>query len=65
MVQEDLQSSKSYRSSRPLVIGDDSGPNEPFPIRLAGTVHRGFGRGGKDLNCPTGWLLPAEQKFIH
>ncbi|GJJ07356.1 hypothetical protein Clacol_001557 [Clathrus columnatus] len=53
MVEDITQSTEPYRQSRPLVVGDDSGPKEPFPIRLAGTVQRGFGRGGKDLNCPT------------
>lgn len=25
-----------------------------FPLRITGKVVRGFGRGGKQLNCPTG-----------
>ncbi|PWN21462.1 riboflavin kinase [Microstroma glucosiphilum] len=42
------------RSSRPQVIGDaQAGPSAPFPIYLSGVVQRGFGRGGKELGCPT------------
>jgi riboflavin kinase len=44
---------ESFRSSRPQLVGPDS-PEPPFPIALAGCVQRGFGRGGKDLGCPTG-----------
>ena len=29
-------------------------PQTPFPIKLVGLVQKGFGRGGKDLGCPTG-----------
>jgi len=28
-------------------------PQKPFPIYLSGAVQKGFGRGGKDLGCPT------------
>lgn len=38
---------------RPLVVGPDV-PVSPYPVLLEGTVQRGFGRGSKDLNCPTG-----------
>ena len=41
------------RSCRPQIVGPDI-PLEPFPIQLAGHVKKGFGRGGKDLGCPTG-----------
>jgi riboflavin kinase len=44
------------RSGRPQIVGPDT-PEFPFPIALAGQVQRGFGRGGKDLGCPTGVLL--------
>jgi riboflavin kinase len=40
------------RATRPNIVGPDF-PNQPFPIALAGPVQRGFGRGGKDLGCPT------------
>jgi riboflavin kinase len=43
----------SFRSDRPQIVGPDA-PEPPFPIRLSGPVQRGFGRGGKDLGCPTG-----------
>ncbi|KAF8558786.1 riboflavin kinase [Imleria badia] len=48
----------SYRSSRPNIVGPDP-PKDPYPIQLEGTVQHGFGRGGKDLGCPTA-NLPDE-----
>lgn len=38
---------------RPLIVGPDS-PESPYPIYLEGWVERGFGRGSKELGCPTG-----------
>ncbi|TNY17641.1 riboflavin kinase [Rhodotorula diobovata] len=38
---------------RPDVAGPDSGPPSPYPVYLDGWVTRGFGRGSKDLGCPT------------
>ncbi|KHJ32893.1 putative riboflavin kinase [Erysiphe necator] len=35
------------------IVGPDSGPEAPFPLRLAGEVLRGFGRGSSKLGCPT------------
>ncbi|KAM5535706.1 hypothetical protein V8D89_010693 [Ganoderma adspersum] len=46
------------RSSRPDVVGPEV-PQPPFPILMSGAVQRGFGRGGKDLGCPTA-NLPDE-----
>lgn len=46
---------ETFRASRPSIVGPDS-PAQPFPIYLSGAVQRGFGRGGKDLGCPTGEL---------
>ncbi|KZP24604.1 riboflavin kinase [Athelia psychrophila] len=55
-------STVSFREERPQIVGPDE-PEAPFPILLAGPVQRGFGRGGKDLGCPTANLpdesLPA------
>jgi len=52
----------SYRSARPQIVGPEI-PQAPFPIFLSGAVQKGFGRGGKDLGCPTANLpdesLPA------
>jgi riboflavin kinase len=42
-----------YRTIRPQIVGPEA-PEPPFPIALHGPVQRGFGRGGKDLGCPTG-----------
>lgn len=41
------------RAARPSIVGPDS-PEAPFPVVLVGPVQKGFGRGGKDLGCPTG-----------
>ncbi|POY75833.1 putative Riboflavin kinase [Rhodotorula taiwanensis] len=35
------------------IAGHDDGPATPYPIYLHGWVTRGFGRGSKDLGCPT------------
>jgi riboflavin kinase len=40
-------------ASRPMIVGPDV-PEPPYPIALTGAVQKGFGRGGKDLGCPTG-----------
>lgn len=47
---------ETFRKSRPTIAGPDE-PEAPFPIKLAGPVQHGFGRGGKDLGCPTGQHL--------
>ncbi|TFY65113.1 hypothetical protein EVJ58_g2171 [Rhodofomes roseus] len=44
---------ETFRQTRPDIAGPDA-PELPFPIVLSGTVQYGFGRGGKDLGCPTG-----------
>ncbi|KAF9008721.1 riboflavin kinase [Cyathus striatus] len=50
--------SQVFRTDRPDIAGPDV-PEPPFPIPLAGPVQRGFGRGGKDLGCPTANLPDA------
>lgn len=54
---------ETFRASRPPIVGPDS-PTQPFPIYLSGAVQRGFGRGGKDLGCPTGELSES-MNHIH
>ncbi|KAI0796462.1 riboflavin kinase [Abortiporus biennis] len=49
---------ETSRVNRPDVAGPDK-PEPPFPIHLSGAVQKGFGRGGKDLGCPTA-NLPDE-----
>jgi riboflavin kinase len=44
---------ESFRKERPQIVGPDA-PEQPFPIQFFGDVQRGFGRGGKELGCPTG-----------
>ncbi|KAH8830669.1 riboflavin kinase [Flagelloscypha sp. PMI_526] len=43
---------EQFRKDRPSVVGPPQ-PGFPFPIFLQGAVQKGFGRGGKDLGCPT------------
>jgi len=38
---------------RPTIIGADTGPEPPFPLRMEGKVVVGFGRGSKELGIPT------------
>jgi riboflavin kinase len=51
-----------FRTIRPQIVGADS-PEPPFPILLAGPVQKGFGRGGKELGCPTGLSLGSPQEL--
>ncbi|EJD01063.1 riboflavin kinase [Fomitiporia mediterranea MF3/22] len=46
-------STETFRTTRPEIVGPDDGPVPPFPLALHGEVQKGFGRGGKDLGCPT------------
>ncbi|KAI6164964.1 hypothetical protein EDD17DRAFT_1894889 [Pisolithus thermaeus] len=48
---------QSFRANRSSIAGPDV-PEPPYPIPLEGVVQRGFGRGSKDLGCPTGQHLP-------
>ncbi|KAF9354032.1 riboflavin kinase [Mortierella sp. AD094] len=45
-------------SNRPKIAGGIT-PEAPFPIKMSGTVIKGFGRGSKDLGIPTA-NLPEE-----
>jgi len=37
---------------RPVIIGPDSGPEPPYPLRMKGKVVSGFGRGSKEVHPP-------------
>ncbi|KAL5488139.1 FMN1 [Sanghuangporus weigelae] len=52
-------STEDYRATRLEIVGPDDGPEQPFPLALHGAVQKGFGRGGKELGCPTA-NLPDE-----
>jgi hypothetical protein len=46
-----------YETMRPTAprnptAGPETGPEQPFPIRLSGPVIRGFGRGSKEVRPP-------------
>ncbi|KAF9516189.1 hypothetical protein BS47DRAFT_696714 [Hydnum rufescens UP504] len=55
--QAPAMSTEDFRLGRPSIVGPDV-PEEPFPIRLSGSVQRGFGRGGRDLGIHTDALDP-------
>ncbi|APA08580.1 hypothetical protein sscle_04g033500 [Sclerotinia sclerotiorum 1980 UF-70] len=38
---------------RAQIIGPESGPEPPYPLRMQGEVVSGFGRGSKELGIPT------------
>ncbi|KAL5598616.1 uncharacterized protein BROUX77_006450 [Berkeleyomyces rouxiae] len=38
---------------RPSIVGNDAGPEPPYPLKMEGEVIAGFGRGSKDLGIPT------------
>ena len=40
-------------TTRAPLAGPDAGPVAPFPLRLAGPVIKGFGRGSAELQIPT------------
>ena len=46
-------------TSRPSVVGADSGPQPPFPLRLNGNVIEGFGRGSKEVSQSVSQLNTA------
>lgn len=48
-------------SSRPTIVGSETGPEAPFPVRMEGPVISGFGRGSKELGIPTA-NLPVDDK---
>ena len=39
--------------TRDPIAGPDSGPTDPFPIKVSGQIVKGFGRGSKELGIPT------------
>lgn len=51
-----------HTPARPAIIGTESGPEPPYPIKMFGAVERGFGRGSKELGIPTGERTPSEPR---
>ncbi|PBP27705.1 transcription factor [Diplocarpon rosae] len=68
IVMNEEQEPNADRAARPSIIGPDSGPEPPFPLRMGGVVISGFGRGSKELGIPTAnlpvdntpWIATAE-----
>ncbi|KAG0346281.1 riboflavin kinase, partial [Gamsiella multidivaricata] len=54
MTTTDSTPTKSFVSSsnRAKIAGGPT-PETPFPIKMSGTVIKGFGRGSKELGIPT------------
>ena len=48
---------------RPDILGDDSGPTDPFPIRLDSKIIQGTGRSTLDLGMPTANLRSSPLDF--
>ncbi|KAL9115714.1 MAG: hypothetical protein Q9227_000082 [Pyrenula ochraceoflavens] len=48
---------------RPNIIGNDSGPSEPFPIRFESKIVKGTGRSTFDLGMPTANLRSAPHEL--
>ncbi|KAL6892814.1 hypothetical protein HDV57DRAFT_483067 [Trichoderma longibrachiatum] len=40
-------------STRPEIVGMETGPEPPYPYKMEGKVISGFGRGSKELGIPT------------
>lgn len=40
-------------AGRPSIVGDQAGPEAPYPLQMEGKVISGFGRGSKELGIPT------------
>jgi riboflavin kinase len=50
--------------NRELIVGPEE-PQEPYPLKLTGTVVKGFGRGSKELGIPTGnWRSSVECRLF-
>ncbi|KAI9736547.1 MAG: riboflavin kinase [Claussenomyces sp. TS43310] len=50
---------------RDPIVGPDSGPEPPFPLRMRGQVISGFGRGSKELGIPTANLPVTNAPWIN
>lgn len=60
-----VQTGESYDAlARPDIVGDDSGPVAPFPIRFHGKVVTGTGKGKASLNMPTANLSGVPEEIL-
>ncbi|CCU77160.1 hypothetical protein BGHDH14_bgh00295 [Blumeria hordei DH14] len=60
-IEDSIKSEALSTQQRPQIIGDNSGPQAPYPLRIDGVVVTGFGRGSKELGIPTA-NLPTDSK---
>lgn len=44
-------------TTRPVIVGPESGPESPFPLQMEGKVIKGFGRGSKEVSWSNLLLL--------
>jgi len=59
-----LQNTTYDALSRPDIIGDDSGPASPYPVRFRGKVVPGSGTGKAQLNMPTANLSGVPEDIL-
>jgi len=52
-----LLSNMAAGEPRPTIVGPESGPENPYPLRMKGKVVSGFGRGSKEVR-PTLFTPP-------
>ncbi|OAQ73875.1 riboflavin kinase [Pochonia chlamydosporia 170] len=45
-------------TTRPSIVGPDSGPQSPYPYKMEGKVISGFGRGSKEVCPPSSPIKP-------
>jgi hypothetical protein len=46
---------------RPLIVGQDAGPESPYPLQMEGKVISGFGRGSKEVSEK---MTPSTHAFL-
>jgi Riboflavin kinase len=49
---------------QPLVIGDESGPQQPYPVRFNGKVVKGTGRSMTTMGIPTANVVNADSDVL-
>lgn len=60
-VEDQIKPEPPITQIRQQIVGADSGPEAPYPLRIDGVVVTGFGRGSKELGIPTA-NLPTDSK---
>ncbi|KAH8684247.1 hypothetical protein BGZ60DRAFT_478206 [Tricladium varicosporioides] len=53
-----------FRTVRPTIVGPESGPEAPYPLRMEGEVVKGYGRGKSELQIPTANIPIAKDSWV-